>query len=95
MEAGIEPAVPSKIERIEPAVLSGNERKFFESVVKLSNLCDSLSQISYYTQSHAEQKLTENLLSTINSHLHIVTHTLSILFNSMDHTQRRDHVQSY
>ena len=93
MEAGIEPAVPSKIERIEPAVLSGNERKFFESVVKLSNLCESLSQISYYTQSHAEQKLIESLLSTINSHLHILTHTLSIFLNSMDHTQRIDHLQ--
>jgi hypothetical protein len=94
MEAGIEPAVPSGIERIKPTVPSGNERMILASVVKLSNLCDSLSQISHYTQSHAEQKLIESLLSNINSHLHIIAHTLSIFFKSMDHTQRGDHLQS-
>ena len=61
MEAGIEPASPQLY-----------YVKLYTMVLDLSTMSNTLSQILYYTQKKSEQRIIENLLSTINSQLRMV-----------------------
>jgi hypothetical protein len=61
---------------IEPAPLYTHHAKLYSTVVKLSSMCNTLSQISCHTHVKTELKIIETLLFTIKTHLQIVVQTL-------------------
>ncbi len=67
---------------IEPAPLYTHHVKLYSTVVKLSSMCNTLSQISCHTLVKTELKIIETLLSTIKTHLQIIVQTLHSTISS-------------
>jgi hypothetical protein len=49
---------------IEPASHPVNNSNLYETIIELSKLCVSLSEISYHATDSIEQNLVKNLLAT-------------------------------